>query len=141
MSSMTSLMLAGALFADRNQMFRDLGSGFRGSNAKFDTKEIGLVLLACTAAVIVFWLLSKVAVWREGRGPFNDPKQLFKALCREHRLSRAQRHLLLELAGAASLPSPVEIFLRPDLVEAALRRPELAEEHDDLSALKAMLFS
>ncbi len=100
------------LFADRGELLRDMGSGFRGSRAKVDATEIVMVIAATIGAVVIFWLLARFASLREGRGPSNNPRSLFRQLCHAHHLSRstasssASRRKGRNALGAGDLPSP-----------------------------------
>ncbi len=129
------------LFADRGALLRDMGSGFRGDRARVDATEVAMVIAATIAAVVVFWLLARFASFREGRGSSNNPKLLFRQLCQAHGLSRTQRSLLQQIGERAEVAPVPAIFLRPELVEAALIDPQFEPFRGDLAALRRRLFA
>ncbi len=129
------------LFADRGALLRDMGSGFRGDRPRVDATEVAMVIAATIAAVVAFWLLARFASFREGRGSSNNPKLLFRQLCQAHGLSRTQRSLLQQIGDRAEVAPPPAIFLRPELVDAALKDPQFEQFRGDLAALRRRLFA
>ncbi len=106
-----------AIFAERD-VFRDMGSSFRGDQKGLDAGEIAIVAVSIVAMVATFWLLSKWANWRERRGSYHDPVYLFRRLCQIHGLRRKDRRLLTQLAQRHRLESTAAVFLRPDLFDS-----------------------
>jgi hypothetical protein len=137
---MNTLAHIPAIFAGRDETFRDLGSGFRGDNAQVHTGEILIVVFAALVAIAVFWLLARWARWREGSGVFNDPKQLFRRLAAAHSLGLRERWLLIQASRHVQIPYAACLFLRPDLFDTAAAHSELADRADDLRAVKRKLF-
>jgi hypothetical protein len=128
------------LFADRSEMLRDLGSGFRGDNAKVDAKDVLIVLAAALVIALAIWLLARYAAWRENRTSYHNPKQLFRRLSSAHSLSMGERKLLLKAARQLKSSFPAGLFLRPDLFESAAADTDLAPRAQELEALKRKLF-
>jgi len=130
----------GPLFADRGEMLRDLGGGFRGERAKLHADDVILVILGGALIGVLFWLLSHFVRSRERRASYYDPKQLFRKLAAAHQLSFGERRLLLLAARYANLPLAACLFLRPDLFEVAAAHPELAGRSEQLFSIKQKLF-
>jgi hypothetical protein len=140
MTPFTILAHLPLLFADRGETLRDLGSGFRGDQAKLHFADVAIVVLAGAAVVGLFFFLSRFTSWREGRASFHDPKHLFRKLATAHSLTFKDRYLLVQIARYVSVPLPACLFLRPDLFDAASTHPELSPRAADLLALKRKLF-
>jgi hypothetical protein len=136
-SILTTLPL---LFADRSETLRDLGSGFRGDQAKLHFQDVAIVLLAGAAVVGFFYILSRFTSWREGRSSYHNPKQLFRKLAAAHSLNFRERWLIGQAARYVNIPLPACLFLRPDLFDAASAHPELSPRAAELIALKRKLF-
>jgi hypothetical protein len=128
------------VFAGRGDTFRDLGGGFRGDNARVHTSEILIVVVAAVIAIIIFWLLAHWASWREGRGVYNNPKQLFRRLAAAHSLSLRERWLLIQASRHVQIPFAACLFLRPDLFDTAAAHSELTDRGEELRAMKTKLF-
>jgi hypothetical protein len=128
------------LFADRSEMLRDLGSGFRGERAEIDAKDVLMFLAAALVIAFVIWLLARFAAWRENRTSYHNPKQLFRRLSSAHSLSLSERKLLLKAARQLKSSFPASLFLRPDMFDSAATDTDLAPRADELEALKRKLF-
>ena len=128
------------LLADRGATLRELGGGFRGDQAKLNLQDVMIVLLAGAAVVAIFFILSRLASWREGRSAYHNPKQLFRKLAAAHGLSFRERWLLGQAARYVNIPLPACLFLRPDLFDLASAHPELSARGAELIALKRKLF-
>lgn len=115
------------LFAERTNWQR-LGDHFRQSPLDNDRYN----LFAVVAIVIVFaiglLLLRRFAEPLDRKKPYNSPAELFRELCRKHRLSRADRRTLKQLAAAWGLSGPAQLFVEPDYFNVA-GLPEEWEEH------------
>ena len=137
--SFWDLAMSVGLFADRDA-FRDMGRGFRGQRAKIDATEITIVVVAVAAGLSMFWVLSRLASWREGRGPYHHPQQLFKRLCKAHGLGRRERHALIQLSRAAQLPLPMMAFVRPDVFDHVAAGAITRLSEIELHSLRQKLF-
>jgi hypothetical protein len=129
------------LLADRAETLRELGSGFRGEQAKVSVEEILVAVAAVAVLLVMFWLLSRWLLRRERRGVYHDANELFRKLATAHSLDYGERRLLLQLARCASLPLAACLFLRPDLFDNAISYPDVAPRADELRAIKVRLFS
>jgi hypothetical protein len=128
------------LFADRSEMLRDLGSGFRGDHAKIDAQDVLMFLAAALVIALAIWLLARYAAWRENRTSYHNPRQLFRRLSSAHSLSLGERKLLLKAARQVKSSLPASLFLRPDLFDSAAADTDLAQRAGELEALKRKLF-
>ncbi len=137
--SLWQASISAGIFADRDA-YRDLSSGFRGDRAKLDATEITIVVVAIIAALAMFWVLSRLASWREGRGPYHNPQQLFKRLCTAHGLGRKERQSLVQLSRTAQLPLPSMAFFRPDIFDNVAAGTITKLRTSELDLLHAKLF-
>jgi hypothetical protein len=128
------------LFADRSEMLRDLGSGFRGERAQVDANDVLMFLGAALAIALGVWLLARFAAWRENRAGYHNPKQLFRRLSAAHSLSMSERQLLLKASRHLKNSLPACLFLRPDLFDSAAADTHLTQRAEELEALKHKLF-
>ena len=129
------------LLADRSQIFRDMGSGFREKRESFEPTDLLWWLLAVAVLMAAFGCLASFLAKRDKRRLFNNPRSLFKALCAAHDLDRTSRNLLKQLAWAQHLETPARLFLEPDRFDPALAGPELAGQTAALGALRKKLFA
>ena len=137
---MISIAKLPILLADRGEMLRELGGGFRGEQARLSAWDVAIVLLGGAVIVALFFVLSRFTSWREGRSAYHNSRHLFRRLATAHGLSIRERWLLTQVARYVSAPLPACLFLRPDLFELAGSHPELAERAAELNELKQKLF-
>ena len=137
---MTSIAKLPILLADRGETLRDLGSGFRGEQARLSVWDVVIVLLAGAVIVALFFVLSRFTSWREGRSAYHNSRHLYRRLATAHGLSIRERWLITQVARYVSVPLPACLFLRPDLFDQAGAHPELADRTAELTDLKHKLF-
>src|SRR5438045_2512532 len=99
------MTIAFRLWADM-ELFRSLGSGFRGDRAKLTGGDFFAWLGIIVVSGLALALLSKLIARQERRRRFNNPRALFRDLCRAHQLDRTTRTLLRRLARHWKLPQP-----------------------------------
>ncbi len=117
-----------------------MGRDFRVDHEKLDPGLI-FVSLVVLAAVIGFLIwLNRMMNRQEGRRVYNNPKQLFRSLCRAHDLSRGQQRLLLQIARLQNLPQPAVLFVEPERFDQAERYWSSQTARSQAAELKEVLF-
>jgi hypothetical protein len=106
---------AGTVVLAAQTRWESLARGFKGR--RVDSQELFTVLLILAAMVLLVWLLSLVANWRQRRGPYTSPLRLFFSLCRAHRLGWGEWWWLWRLARSQRLSDPARLFLEPERFE------------------------
>jgi hypothetical protein len=129
------VLLAQQLYWER------LGDRFRGGYADFSLGKIVATVAVVALFGIGVYLLRRYAHERPHSASFNSPPELFRELCRAHRLDFSQRRLLKRLAAAWDLASPAFLFVEPNYFETTKLPAEW--EHDTLRVekLRARLFA
>jgi len=124
---MTSLTLLAPLLAQLH-LWRRLGDRFSGEHVEWQTADtLGLAAVG-GAFVVGFWFLSWLSAWQQTTTETRSPRRLFRELAAAHRLNYRARRTCREVAQAAQLKEPAELFLRPDLrVELEERDRTIAE--------------
>ncbi len=137
---MSSLPLAGILVAESSDRFAEMFSRFRERPGEIDTQYLvtGLVVIATLIAVL--WVVSRLVLGRERRGPYESPGGLFHALCQAHALPWSDRWLLWQIARQRGLADPACLFLEPKHLEVDGLSRGLAAKHERLAALREQLF-
>ncbi len=97
-----------------------------------------LGLLIVVGMVLAVWLAERFLFSRR-RKP-NRPWGLFFALCRRHRLTKAERWLLWNLARSRTPEAPARVFLDPELFSPDQLPTVLASKTATLLGLRARLF-
>jgi hypothetical protein len=130
-------LLAAALWAQVNPV-TSMGSHFRKGSENLTTQDL-LILLAVVLAIGgSLWFLSR-AIYGRKRRTLNNPRALFRELCRAHQLDAATGRLLSELAQSKALAHPAVVFLDPKLFADPLG-PHLQSRRDELAAVAQRLF-
>lgn len=101
-----------AVLAESLNRFSALGSRFRESNSDMRFASLAATLTGFAVFAVAMWLAAR---WytRWTTRVINNPRSLFRELCRAHRLHRAHRRLLLQMAQWHGLSDPVQLFLDP----------------------------
>lgn len=120
--------------------WREMGRDFQSDHSKLAPQLIAASLLVLALVVVFLWLLTRLMNRQEGRRLFNDPKQLFRNLCRAHMLGRVDRRLLLQIGRIQQLGQPASLFLEPDRFDAALQLPAFDGQEQAIKALRDRLF-
>ena len=103
--------------------WHEMGREFQSDHSKL-APELVFASLSVLAVVVVFlWLLTRLMNRTEGRRVFNNPKQLFRSLCRAHQLSSGERRLLVQIGRARQIAQPASLFLEPEQFDAAAEIP------------------
>jgi hypothetical protein len=122
------------------EKWREMGREFQSDHPKPAPGLIAASLIVLAIVVVFLWLLARLMNRQEGRRLFNNPKQLFKSLCRAHDLSGADRRLLLQIARIGQISQPASLFLEPEPFDAAETNPALDEQQSAIGNLRGRLF-
>lgn len=128
-----------ALWADVD-VFRSLGSGFRGRRAQITSNDLwafAAIVAACAGAALIF---SRYISRQERAGRHHHPRALFRKLCQAHDLTWTERRLLLKLSQAHGLAHPGRLFIEPERFTISSLSPELARQADLVEELRERLF-
>jgi hypothetical protein len=128
------------LLAERNP-FRDMASVVRERREHFDPSELLPWLFVLAALFGALAIVSRYLNRQDKRRIFNNPRALFRALCRAHELDRSACGLMHQLAKANFLEEPAALFLDPELFEAARLAPEFRRHQTAIESLIAKLFA
>jgi hypothetical protein len=128
-----------SVLASRQESFRVWGRFDHGKPASA-TDHLWIIICAltlCAAAALVWQRLS-----RRGEREFssNSPARLFDDLCRAHKLSRASRRCLKQLAVDRNIDPPATLFLEPEHLDSTDVPPRLKSSIQELRQLRAKLF-
>jgi hypothetical protein len=108
-------------------------------NTNFDTEW---TILASLAVILALGLLVSHWISRRRQKEFwcDSSSQLFRELCRAHRLDRTNRRLMQKLASARGVGSAAELFVEPDNFDAANLSKVLDSSANELRQLRHELF-
>jgi hypothetical protein len=120
--------------------WRHLGDRFGGGHAGLDAIDILSLIAVIVLAVLGVFVLQRYAPNRDRPGRFDDPRQLFRELCRAHGLGRASRRLLKRLAAWRGLSDPALVFVMPECFDTDALPPELGNAAHELAQLRTRLF-
>ncbi len=121
--------------------WQDLGSDFRGRNARFETSDLVYGVLIVVGAIVAVIVLKLILARQEGRQGVNSPRRLFRTLCKAHRLDRRSRGLLRQVARWQRLDHPSRLFLEPDRFEVSQLSERLRARSTELQTLRDRLFA
>lgn len=122
----------------QHSRWRHLGDRFGGGTGLSMT-DVLLLVAAVVLAIFGVFVLQRFAPHQHS-GMYNDPRQLFRELCRSHGLGRSHRRLLKRLAAWRGLKHPAMVFVTPECFETVALPPELAGEAYAVGQLRMKLF-
>jgi hypothetical protein len=138
------LLSAGWLLAQRERStLESLGSNFRGENAKLEASDLLLGLAILGALAVGGYAASRLARRGERLRIVNDPRSLFKSLCKAHRLDRRARSVLRRLAAQQQLlqtDRAALLFVEPDRFSPERLKDWPPQEAALVAELRARLF-
>ena len=121
--------------------WRSMGSGLRGTRARFDSGDVVTGLLILGSVILGMVLLSRYLARTDRGRVYNSPRALFRSLCKAHGLDRGSRRLLWQVARCQKLAHPACLFLEPNRFAAANLSPQLRQQAETLKRLETRLFS
>lgn len=134
------------IFADqlallaRTRDLRDMSEGFR--SVGYEDKAFETIVAATIIIIISVTLLLVGRHFRrfERLKSYNSPPELFRELCRVHRIDWADRRLLKSLAAEWEMTSPALLFIEPERFNAARLPEHWHEKTSRLEELRQRLF-
>ncbi len=129
----------GVALLGQSSLMESLAREFRGENSGATSGEYAVWILAALAATVGLWWLAK----RQDPGRrrvVDDPRRLFRDLCRAHDLPRREQRRLAAWAAAGGSSNPALLFIEPAHFDVAARSIEDDDERAALDALRARLF-
>ncbi len=128
------------LFAERS-MFRDMASGIRDRREHFDPLDLLPWVVVAVVLIGGLALLSRYLNRQDKRRLYNNPRALFRTLCKAHDLDRPSRRLLKQLAKAHDITEPAQLFLDPERFDVTLLGSDLRRQQPAIVALGRKLFA
>ena len=120
--------------------WRSMGSGLRGTRARFDAGDVVTGLLIVAGIVLAMIFLSRYLAKHDRGRVYYNPKALFRSLCKAHGLDRRSRRFLWQVARWQRLAHPARLFLEPNRFDVANLSPQLRRQTEMLERLQATLF-
>jgi len=124
----------------RTRDLRDMSEGFRSvgyEDKAFETFVAAAIIITISVTLI---LVGRYFRRFERLKSYDSPPELFRELCRVHRIDWADRRLLKRLASEWEMTSPALLFIEPERFNAA-RLPEHWQENSrQLEELRHRLF-
>ncbi len=127
------------LFA-RTRDLREMSEGFRSvgyEDKAFETLVAGAIILAICVTLL---LVGRYFRRFERLKSYDSPPELFRELCRVHRIDWADRRLLKRLAAEWEMTSPALLFIEPERFNAARLPEHWQEKSRRLEELRDRLF-
>lgn len=112
----------------------------RPGDWSFGWATIASIAAVSLAIIVCFWAISTYFSAQRQRNS-NSPWQLFIDLCKAHKLSRRERHMLHRLAGQHRLDQPAMLFVEPSWYGAEKAGPTWDGRHNELDELRQKLFA
>lgn len=124
----------------RTRDLRDMSEGFRSvgyEDKAFETIAAAAVIITISVTLI---LVGRYFRRFERLKTYDSPPELFRELCRVHRIDWANRRLLKRLAAEWEMTSPALLFIEPERFNAARLPEHWHEKTGQLEALRQRLF-
>jgi hypothetical protein len=124
----------------RSRDLRSMSEGFRSvgyDDKAFETLLVtGIILFICIALLLTARYFRRF----ERLKSYDSPPELFRELCRVHRLDWPTRRLLKRLAAEWEMTSPALLFIEPERFNSARLPAEWQEKAAQLEQLRQQLF-
>jgi len=124
----------------RTRDLRSMSEGFRSvgfDDKAWETLIVGGIILAISLTLI---LIGRHFRRFERMKSYNNTPELFRELCRLHRLDWSSRRLLKRLAAEWEMTSPALLFIEPERFNAARLPADWQEQSAQLERLRHQLF-
>ena len=126
------------LLAQTNR-FADMGRSFRPGGNNVDMGQFFFVSFILAVVTVGLWIFS-VYYNAKNRKGYNNPKALFRELCKAHQIDFRSRLLLFQLSHWHQLSQPGRIFLEPEQFDPNNLSPALRQHQAHLLALRDRIF-
>ena len=136
---MNGTLLANGLLAQYSRWKR-LGDGLHRSHGRMEFSDLLPYLIVLAVLGIGIAVVVAIMKYNDLSKPCDDPQKLFRELSWAHGLDRGSQRLLRQLATAAGLGQPAEIFLTPSAFEANQLPAQLQVEQQRVLELRKRLF-
>ncbi len=124
----------------RTHDLRSMSEGFR--SVGFEDKAVETMLVTGGLIVLCLTLVFIGRYFRrfERLKSYNSPPELFRELCRVHRLDWSSRRLLKRLAAEWEMTSPALLFVEPERFNAARLPADWQPSANQLERIRQQLF-
>jgi hypothetical protein len=125
----------------RTQDLRSMSEGFRSVGYSDKAWETMIVAGVIIGVCVVLLLVGRYFRRFERLKSYDSPPELFRELCRLHKLDWSSRRLLRRLAAEWEMTSPALLFIEPERFNVSRLPMEWHEETDRLQTLRDRLFA
>ena len=127
------------LFAARHDL-RSLSEGFRSRSIEDNAFEAVVVAGILVAICVTLLLVGRFARRFENLKSYDSPPELFRELCRVHRLNWSSRRLLKRLAADWQMPIAASVFVEPERFNTARLPAEWEQRTEQVERIRSQLF-
>lgn len=122
------------------QRMRQLGQEFSSSTPRHQNNYYFAIFFVFLFAVTGGLIYFDYRYRQRMRHGFDDAWALFRELCREHGMTRTERHFLKLVADELELDDPLPLFIEPQHLMKALENEHLAEHRKTTRYMLRKLF-
>jgi hypothetical protein len=140
MGLLPGLDQTGWLLLARTRDLRDMSEGFRSVGFNDKAWETALVAAGLIAVCLTLLLIGRYARRFENLKSYDNAPELFRELCRVHRIDWTNRRLLKRLAAEWEMTCPANLFVEPDRFNSARLPAEWQQNATQLETLRRQLF-
>lgn len=136
----TSTLIEQLNFLARTRDLRDMSEGFRSvgyEDKAFETLVAAAIIISISVTLL---LIGRHFRRFERLKSYDSPPELFRELCRVHRIDWSDRRLLKRLAAEWEMTSPALLFIEPERFNAARLPEHWREKSSRLEELRQRLF-
>jgi hypothetical protein len=128
------------LLLGRTRDLRDMSEGFRSVGYNDKAFETALVAAGLVAICLTLLFIGRYARRFENLKSYDNAPELFRELCRVHRIDWTSRRLLKRLAAEWEMTCPANLFVEPDRFNTARLPAEWQQNAPQLESLRRQLF-
>jgi hypothetical protein len=128
------------LLIARTRDLRDMSEGFRSVGYNDNAFETALVAAGLVAICLTLLFIGRYARRFENLKSYDNAPELFRELCRVHRIDWTSRRLLKRLAAEWEMTCPANLFVEPDRFNPARLPAEWQQNTTQLESLRRQLF-
>lgn len=124
----------------RTRDLRSMSEGFRSVGYEDKAFETLIVTAVIITICVTLLLVGRYFRRFERLKSYDSPPELFRELCRVHRIDWSHRRLLKRLAAEWEMTSPALLFVEPERFNAARLPADWQEKAVELEQLRQQLF-